>query len=90
MHLTFNIYIEIGIKELLEEQLNLRDTGGSTNEYNLVQKLKTLSKNKGSTHTSPIPSFFTFASLRTCSTAYRLHHLTENIDVELLKFGMGC
>jgi hypothetical protein len=86
---TFNIYIEIGTKELLEERLNLRDMGGSTNKYNLVWKLKTISKNKGSTCTSPISSFFTFVSLRTCSTAYRLHRLTEKIDVELLKFGTG-
>ena len=78
----------LATKELLEELLNLRDTGRSTDEYNLVQKLKTISKNKTKKYTY----FIDFFLLHICvfkDLFDRLHRLTEKIDVELLKFGTG-
>ena len=47
----------LATKELLEELLNLGDTGRATNEYNLVQKLKAVSKNGNANVLHQFPPF---------------------------------
>lgn len=58
-------------EELLEKLLDLGYTSGTANEYDLIRDIRNLNTRPlRSIRTSSISSFFTFASLRTCSTGF--------------------